>query len=179
MSKVIIDPITEPVIYDIKKLCKIKWKAMQRYRKARTKYRSSKDLEQYGIRLDCKTGFIYNQVEEPPEYIERLKDDYRDEYLDEVHQERFIDEGYKTEVQDEPNEIFAENIQIEEKNEMKQIKQKKGDLVRQHPILIISIIIAGCIIGFPFFMDHYIIGNQSPSTIPNSLWVSFLGSYTG
>lgn len=35
------------------------------------------------------------------------------------------------------------------------------------------------IVGFPFVMDKLIVGNDLPSNISNSEWVSFLGSYVG
>ena len=35
------------------------------------------------------------------------------------------------------------------------------------------------VVGIPVIMDKYIIGNNVPSNIDNSDWVSFLGSYIG
>ena len=46
-------------------------------------------------------------------------------------------------------------------------------------LAIIMIVIATFGIGFPFFMDRFIIGNQIESNIGNSEWVSFLGGYIG
>jgi hypothetical protein len=45
--------------------------------------------------------------------------------------------------------------------------------------LLWSVISVFIIVGFPFFMDKFIIGSDVSSNITNSEWVSFLGSYVG
>lgn len=45
--------------------------------------------------------------------------------------------------------------------------------------LLWSVISVSIIIGFPIFMDKFIVGSDVSSNITNSEWVSFLGSYVG
>ncbi|MGP6145901.1 hypothetical protein [Jeotgalibaca sp. A122] len=60
------------------------------------------------------------------------------------------------------------------------LKCRIGKILERYKIWLgwsfISILI---IVGFPFIMDKLIVGNDVPSNISNSEWVSFLGSYVG
>ena len=51
--------------------------------------------------------------------------------------------------------------------------------VKSKKIIWLVIIAILLVIIFPFIMDYFIIGNEVPSNISNSEWVSFLGSYVG
>lgn len=100
---------------------------------------------------------------------------YRIPYADEIEKEKQRKKESRKEKKKRTNRHGSLDSNDEHPyNYFKEFIMKHKKIIS---ILIIATVIFG--VGFPFIMDHLIIGNPIASNIGNSEWVSFLGSYIG